>query len=263
MKYCSRCGNALKESQTFCNKCGRRLKNDPKPPSRTARQQQVQSTQYHTPKVKKEKKQSKPFLIVILTLIFILLIAGLVYGGYKLLEGNGISINIGDSDTSTTSDNNSETSNNDETGANNGSSEGQYEKPDIKILSSYFSNEFMHQDRRNGFEGVQIGMSRNNLESRYGKADTTVNIAGVTAEKYGNIAVNYDNDTVKRYFIVPHSVKLQEYENYQGRSTMNAKEGGVVYDDNPANGFTIKVYTNEYNDITGIESVDQIPRAGR
>ncbi|MDE9439971.1 hypothetical protein EWS82_12810 [Staphylococcus xylosus] len=41
---------------------------------------------------------------------------------------------------------------------------------------------------------------------------------------------------------------------------MKADEGGVIYDDNAHNSYTIKVYVNESGKVIGIENVDQIER---
>ena len=41
---------------------------------------------------------------------------------------------------------------------------------------------------------------------------------------------------------------------------MKADEGGVIYDDNAHNSYTIKVYVNESGKVIGIENVDQIAR---
>ncbi|WP_336946528.1 hypothetical protein [Staphylococcus xylosus] len=104
-------------------------------------------------------------------------------------------------------------------------------------------------------------MSKDEIINKFGSSDGEITIAGATVEKYGNIAVHYDNGVVDRYFVVPsNDISIQQYTSYHGEETMKADEGGLIYDDNPNNAFTIKVYVNEYGNVTGIESVNQIER---
>ncbi|MFQ3843375.1 hypothetical protein AABD41_01855 [Staphylococcus pseudoxylosus] len=101
-------------------------------------------------------------------------------------------------------------------------------------------------------------MKKEEVKSKFGSANGEITIAGTTAEKHGNVAVHYDNDKVDRYFVVPsNDISIQQYTSYHGEETMKADEGGLIYDDNPNNAFTIKVYVNKYGNVTGIESVDQ------
>ncbi|UXR86844.1 zinc-ribbon domain-containing protein [Staphylococcus felis] len=230
MKYCSQCGHPLRENQNFCHQCGQRVRQPNYQLSNMSR-----AEQYHQKVVVKENKSKLPLILLGLC-TFIVLILGLLFGVYQLLDKNGMYITKQKATTSS------------------------YETPTINVLSVQFSAQFMHQDRRNGYDGIRLGMSRNQIESNYGEPEETLHIAGVSAEKYGDIAVNYENDSVHRYFVVPENISVYQFMDYHGTPTMKADEGGIIYDDNSHNDFTIKVYVNEKGQVIGIENVNQIDR---
>ncbi|WP_436963258.1 hypothetical protein [Staphylococcus xylosus] len=191
---------------------------------------------------------NKMAIIIITVLVFLILIAGLLFGAYKLFWDNDNSkLNI--------------FNNNHQTGNSKSNSSSTGVSPSIDILTKSFNSSFLNEDNRNGYGGVNIGMSKDEIINKFGSSDGEITIAGATVEKYGNIAVHYDNGVVDRYFVVPsNDISIQQYTSYHGEETMKADEGGLIYDDNPNNAFTIKVYVNEYGNVTGIESVNQIER---
>ena len=233
MKYCNNCGNKLQEGQRFCDKCGRGV-----------------NGANNTVKLQPPRKNNgnKMAIIIITVLVFLILIAGLLFGAYKLFWDNDNSkLNIFNN----SHQNDNSKSNSSSTGVS----------PSIDILTKSFNSSFLNEDNRNGYEGVNIGMSKDEIINKFGSSDGEITIAGATVEKYGNIAVHYDNGVVDRYFVVPsNDISIQQYTSYHGEETMKADEGGLIYDDNPNNAFTIKVYVNEYGNVTGIESVNQIER---
>ncbi|MGO2914511.1 hypothetical protein [Staphylococcus xylosus] len=191
---------------------------------------------------------NKMAIIIITVLVFLILIAGLLFGAYKLFWDNDNSkLNIFNN----SHQNGNSKSNSSSTGVS----------PSIDILTKSFNSSFLNEDNRNGYEGVNIGMSKDEIINKFGSSDGERTIAGATVETHGNIAVHYDNGVVDRYFVVPsNDISIQQYTSYHGEETMKADEGGLIYDDNPNNAFTIKVYVNEYGNVTGIESVHQIER---
>ncbi|MGO2216917.1 MAG: zinc-ribbon domain-containing protein [Staphylococcus xylosus] len=233
MKYCNNCGNKLQEGQRFCDKCGRGM-NDAN----------------NNVKLQPSRKNNgnKMAIIIITVLVFLILIAGLLFGAYKLFWDNDNSkLNIFNN----SHQNGNSKSNSSSTGVS----------PSIDILTKSFNSSFLNEDNRNGYEGVNIGMSKDEIINKFGSSDGERTIAGATVETHGNIAVHYDNGVVDRYFVVPsNDISIQQYTSYHGEETMKADEGGLIYDDNPNNAFTIKVYVNEYGNVTGIESVHQIER---
>lgn len=233
LKYCNNCGNKLQEGQRFCDKCGRGM-NDAN----------------NNVKLQPSRKNNgnKMAIIIITVLVFLILIAGLLFGAYKLFWDNDNSkLNIFNN----SHQNGNSKSNSSSTGVS----------PSIDILTKSFNSSFLNEDNRNGYEGVNIGMSKDEIINKFGSSDGERTIAGATVETHGNIAVHYDNGVVDRYFLVPsNDISIQQYTSYHGEETMKADEGGLIYDDNPNNAFTIKVYVNEYGNVTGIESVHQIER---
>lgn len=233
LKYCNNCGNKLQEGQRFCDKCGRDV-----------------NGANNNVKLQPPRKNNgnKMAIIIITVLVFLILIAGLLFGAYKLFWDNDNSkLNIFNN----SHQNGNSKSNSSSTGVS----------PSIDILTKRFNSSFLNEDNRNGYEGVNIGMSKDEIINKFGSSDGEITIAGATVEKYGNIAVHYDNAVVDRYFVVPsNDISIQQYTSYHGEETMKADEGGLIYDDNPNNAFTIKVYVNEYGNVTGIESVNQIER---
>jgi len=233
LKYCNNCGNKLQEGQRFCDKCGRDV-----------------NGANNNVKLQPPRKNNgnKMAIIIITVLVFLILIAGLLFGAYKLFWDNDNSkLNIFNN----SHQNDNSKSNSSSTGVS----------PSIDILTKSFNSSFLNEDNRNGYEGVNIGMSKDEIINKFGSSDGEITIAGATVEKYGNIAVHYDNGVVDRYFVVPsNDISIQQYTSYHGEETMKADEGGLIYDDNPNNAFTIKVYVNEYGNVTGIESVNQIER---
>ncbi|WP_029377361.1 hypothetical protein [Staphylococcus xylosus] len=191
---------------------------------------------------------NKMAIIIITVLVFLILIAGLLFGAYKLFWDNDNSkLNIYNN----SHQNGNSKSNSSSTGVS----------PSIDILTKSFNSSFLNEDNRNGYEGVNVGMSKDEIINKFGSPDGERTIAGATVEKHGNIAVHYDNGVVDRYFVVPsNDISIQQYTSYHGEETMKADEGGLIYDDNPNNAFTIKVYVNEYGNVTGIESINQIER---
>lgn len=232
MKYCNNCGNKLKDEQVFCEKCGTNISND----INMNNSKEVKSQGLNIGKI---------FIVLISTVIILLLISVLSYGVYKVYT----IYNSSDSSKLTNSNERAQQTNSQRNG------------PTINVLSDTFSSNFMNEDKRNGYGEINIGMNKSEVESKFGGSENSLIIAGVNTEKYGNIAVHYVNDIVDRYFITPDNININEYENFRGNSTMKASEGGVIYDDNAYNSFTIKVFTDENGQIIGIENVDQIERS--
>lgn len=47
-----------------------------------------------------------------------------------------------------------------------------------------------------GYQGIYTGMTRKEVEEKFGKSDGNVDSSNYTYEKYGNLAVAYENDEV-------------------------------------------------------------------
>ncbi|WP_142349104.1 zinc-ribbon domain-containing protein, partial [Staphylococcus sp. HMSC077H01] len=88
MKFCPHCGNPIKKEQSFCNKCGKHLKTSTQRKSENQiehmREQQsyisCEERQHHDSTFYKEQKHTG--WLIVLSIIFVLLIAALLYGAY-------------------------------------------------------------------------------------------------------------------------------------------------------------------------------------
>lgn len=238
LKYCNNCGNKLHENQKYCSKCGKSTESANSENNNNGR---------------------KVIMMVLIILVFLILIAGLIFGGYKLFLQNDNS-NLSHESSSKSYINKIE--NNRAKNDENEKQIGEDSLPSIDVLTESFSTDFMNEDHREGFASISLGMSKAQVKSKFGEPNETVTVAGMSAERYGSIAVHYDNETVDRYFIVPETdTTVYQFTSQHGEPTMKADEGGIVYDDNPHNSFSIKVYVDESGKVTGIENVEAVPRS--
>ncbi|UXR37941.1 hypothetical protein MUA41_00305 [Staphylococcus simulans] len=130
---------------------------------------------------------------------------------------------------------------------------------DVDVLSEGFSHNFMNSDVRDGFYGLAKGMSRDEIESKFGSSERMILASQFHAEKYGNLAVKYDSDDkAEHIFIAPDNVKKSEFTDFHGIPTLDSP-GGMVYDDNPNNSFSVLITTQD-GMVTAIENADQIAR---
>lgn len=198
-------------------------------------------------------------MMVLIILVFLTLIAGLIFGGYKLFLQNDNS-NLSHESSSKSHSNNTESNRAKED--ENGKQIEEDGLPSMDVLTESFNTDFMNEDHREGFTSISLGMSKSEVKSKFGEPNETVTVAGISAERYGSIAVHYDNETVDRYFIVPENdTTVYQFTSQHGEPTMKADEGGIVYDDNPHNAFSIKVYVDESGKVTGIENAEAVPRS--
>ncbi|GAA6826262.1 hypothetical protein HpBTM60_33870 [Helicobacter pylori] len=192
-----------------------------------------------------KKSKWNIIMIVVIILVFLALVFALFFGTYSFIKNN---VNFNTHHSHSTNDK----------GKDNSEPK---DAPKINVLSSEFSNDFMHTDQRNGYHGITKGMTKKEVEKKLGHTNHIVPISSIKAHKYGSIATYYNkDDKVERIFVVPQNVTIQKFENYYGQATISYNQSGKVYDSNPNNSFTVKVFTNKNDKVTGIENVDQIAR---
>src|SRR5699024_8902396 len=129
--------------------------------------------------------------------------------------------------------------------------------PKIDVLSQQFSTEFMNNDVRHGYHKVKKGEHKDSVEEKFGESQKEIEVAGANAIQYGDIAVHFNNQKVDRFFIIPNNITLQQFIQVHGTRTINYNEGTMIYDDNPNNKFSVKVYIGNDGKINGVESTDQ------
>ena len=68
--------------------------------------------------------------------------------------------------------------------------------PHIDVFSTAFDKGYMKSASTSGYQGIYTGMTRKEVEEKFGKSDGNVDSSNYTYEKYGNLAVAYENDEV-------------------------------------------------------------------
>ncbi|MEB7038648.1 zinc ribbon domain-containing protein [Staphylococcus gallinarum] len=296
MKFCSNCGNKLEENQSFCNKCGKQVNvgtsegtesssnsNDnsstnsessinPNYSSTTGSESSSNSkydasinseyrnssnynpnsysknnnsnyrtsnyTQRNNDYLYSSKKKKKSATVIILSIVAVLLLLGaLIVAGYFLFKNLNININTGDSS---------------ESNANN-------QRISINVLSDQFSSDFMKSDNSDGYDGFNIGMSKDDIKEEFGEPESVDSMDFGEVEKYGDIGVTYDSDdTVSSVYVLPQDVSVSAFKQFHGEPTMES-DGQLIYDDNSDNGFTIFINVKD-GEVQSIENGYQMDR---
>ncbi|GEQ06204.1 zinc ribbon domain-containing protein [Staphylococcus gallinarum] len=269
MKFCSNCGNKLEENQSFCNQCGKQVNGDtsegtecssnsndnsstnsessinPNYSSTTSSESSSNSkyrtsnyTQRNNDYLYSSKKKKKSATVIILSIVAVLLLLGaLVVAGYFLFKNLNININTGDSS---------------ESNANN-------QRISINVLSDQFSSDFMKSDNSDGYDGFNIGMSKDDIKEEFGEPESVDSMDFGEVEKYGDIGVTYDSDdTVSSVYVLPQDVSVSAFKQFHGEPTMES-DGQLIYDDNSDNGFTIFINVKD-GEVQSIENGYQMDR---
>lgn len=296
MKFCSNCGNKLEENQSFCNKCGKRVNGDSsegtesssnsKYDTSTSSESNIDSndnntttsesssnsnynastnnehshnSNYNTHTYSKNnnsnyrtsnysyrnndylyanRKKKKSATVIILSIVAVLLLLGaLIVAGYFLFKNLNININTGDSS---------------ESNANN-------QRISINVLSDQFSSDFMKSDNTDGYDGFNIGMSKDDIKEEFGEPESVDSMDFGEVEKYGDIGVTYDSDdTVSSVYVLPQDVSVSAFKQFHGEPTMES-DGQLIYDDNSDNGFTIFINVKD-GEVQSIENGYQMDR---
>ena len=133
------------------------------------------------------------------------------------------------------------------------------QKNKINILSSDFNEQFMKKDNTSGFNGFNLGMSKNEVEKKFGEAQAVINLDIGEVYKYDNIGVYYGIDnTISTVYVLPTSLTVEDFVEFHGEPKFET-EDQLIYDDNPNNGFSIIVNTRN-GMVDSIENTYQIKR---
>ncbi|MHB7918492.1 hypothetical protein [Staphylococcus hominis] len=101
-------------------------------------------------------------------------------------------------------------------------------------------------------------MSRSRVETKYGQSNGTIYLHGSTYEKYGDLAILYDEyNNVSQVIIAPSSITEEDYiEHY---NEPDYREGNtLIYDTYKDNDFSVLVTIRD-GMVLAIENVDQLP----
>ncbi|MES3713292.1 hypothetical protein ABC762_06275 [Staphylococcus ureilyticus] len=133
-----------------------------------------------------------------------------------------------------------------------------YKLPKINVLSQQFSENFMNSDVRNHYMHISKGMDKHKVETYFGDSEKTIQIANMKAHKYGDMAFLFKNNKVQRIFVVPDNVTIESFSQVHGYRVYNNHNGTMIYDDNPSNHFSVKVYFDSNKKVKAIENIDQV-----
>lgn len=239
MKFCSNCGNKLENKQTFCNQCGNKIKDE----INTNSQNNSSYTNNYSQKssdylyLEQNKKKSKVVVIILSIVAVLILLSALIFAGYFLLKNLNININ---------------NSNNSESSISN-------QRVSVNVLSNQFSTDFMKHDNTEGYDGFNIGMSKDTIKEEFGEPESVFSTDFGDVEKYGDIGITYDGDnTVSNVYVMPQDLSVNAFKQFHGEPTMES-DNQLIYDDNTDNGFTIFVNIKD-GSVQSIENGYQIDR---
>lgn len=261
MRYCTNCGHKINDNQSFCNNCGTKL-HESQSNTQSNQQSNTQSNQpnnqysnhnriardrevndrytYHYQDNDHHKRSGfgKVLLAILIVAILGLLLYGL-YFAYNQFTGHNSSNDTTQSQSSDTSDSSSE-------GAQ------------IDIFSDEFDQAYTKSPSTDGYAEIYNGMSRSGVETKYGQSNGTIYLQGSTYEKYGDIAVLYDeHDDVSQVIVTPSNITEDDYIEHYGDA--DDREGNtLIYDTYKDNDFSVLV-TIKDGMVLAIENVDQLP----
>lgn len=265
MKYCPQCGSPLKENQHFCNRCGCDIQN--------FKYGYTQENHYF-PQEPKRKRQIWPFVVIAILVIAIIVSSCFTYYHF-FLKGN----EQAQSKPTTTQHVAKEEEkqgehkiSNDPKKAEKQRAEQEKEEktdkdnapqpPKIDVLSDDFQTTYMQKNNIDSFMGIKIGMTKDEVEKRFGKGKLMPHINGFDDDyiKYGNIAVIYNPRThdniVWGIAIAPDNVSEKEFIRKYNNYDQHSASGQYIYNNVKNNGFEILV-TPENGKVVLVECIPE------
>lgn len=229
MKYCRNCGKPLAPDEHYCTNCGK------------------ENRDYHEfsrSEILHERTSVSPWQVIgwsLLGLVILALIIGGAYLAFYFYSGG---------------------SGNHQQSANSHEQATHHNLPDtdkilVNVNSTEFSQNFMKSSNTHGYKGFEIGQSKSDVQSTFGKSEGTKEVRGHKVELYGDMGVSYDNDNkIDHVFVIPSHMSETEFTSFHNAPDID--HGSIwYYDTLKDNGFSIKVYTKD-NMIEAIENIPQI-----
>lgn len=265
MRYCTNCGHKINDNQSFCNNCGTKLHESQSNTQSNQQGNQQSNTQRNQPsnqysnhnRIARDKEVNDRYTYhyqdndhhkrsgfgkVLLAILIVAILGLLLYGlyfAYNQFTGHNSSNDTTQSQSSDTSDSSSE-------GAQ------------IDIFSDEFDQAYTKSPSTDGYAEIYNGMSQSGVETKYGQSNGTIYLQGSTYEKYGDIAVLYDeHDDVSQVIVTPSNIMEDDYIEHYGDP--DDRDGNtLIYDTYKDNDFSVLV-TIKDGMVLAIENVDQLP----
>lgn len=128
----------------------------------------------------------------------------------------------------------------------------------IDIFSDTFDQSYIKAPSKDGYAEIYNGMSRSDVETKYGQSNGTIYLQGSTYEKYGDLAVMYDEyDDVSQVIVTPSNITEDDYIEHYGEPD-DREDNIFIYDAYKDNDFSVLV-TIKDGMVLAIENVDQLP----
>lgn len=235
MKFCPQCGNQIKENQLFCNKCGSDLKVFEK----------YRETQLYEGKIS-QKRKKWPYILVAILIVAILISGSLTYYFFfvkpEMIKNEEATI----THHKTKKDTKKTVSKEEKESKRKDDKEKHIKSPNIDVMSEDFENAYLKSDRRDGYYGIKVGITKNEVEKLVGKPTGTLEVPGFKwkSTKYGNLTVDYspnnEDGKVIAVGVSPDNVKVDDFlSRYYSYDSYTPTE--IIYNNDKSNGYLVAV----------------------
>ncbi|UDI77359.1 zinc-ribbon domain-containing protein [Staphylococcus taiwanensis] len=246
MKFCPQCGNQLKEGQHFCSKCGNDLQ---------AFEDYRNDERYNYYQTQKPKRKVWPFVLVAIVVIGLIVASCFTYYHFFIQESEHVQnkptttqhVNNDDDHTKEHRISNDPKKTEQQREDDNEEKDKQSNLPKIDVLSDDFFQTYMQKNNLDGYMGFKKGMTKDEVEKRYGKGTPFPHIEGFHNDyiKYGNIAITYNPHTqikkVAMVAVAPDNVSEHEFISKYNNYDKHSLSGSYIYNNVKDNGFEIIV----------------------
>lgn len=134
--------------------------------------------------------------------------------------------------------------------------EEQEERRTIDTRSKDFLDTYMSKDRTDGYNDIEIGMDKTEVEQLLGDESDLVDPDNDNLLKYGNMGIEYKDDKVEQIYIIPNpydvATKNEAEEAWQPNDwngEMNGDSVQVIDNDRKGNNFAILIVYDDDDNI--------------
>lgn len=149
------------------------------------------SHQQRQPKYEPSPSSNPKWLIALIILLIIIVLGGMIYGGYRLSQVK-LHLNTTDNQATTTQ------------------SEQNTATVHLDVLSYDFSQDFMHSDHIDGYQDFHIGETRKDVEATHGPPEKLLKLMVVTRHHMATLLSVIMHNTKSNIFM-SHHIKSQQH----------------------------------------------------